>query len=168
MERNDDQLPDQDPFMAAMQAGVSTADSGDREAGRAMLVKLWSSIDPGGGPFYRCTLAHYLADVVEHPAEALMWDVRALDAADEISEGRDSAIVPGLDIAGFYPSLHLNIADNLRQLSAFDAAERHIGLAKETSPALGNDDYCNWIRESISEVAADIDNKVTERRSTAP
>ncbi|MGW8554845.1 DNA polymerase III subunit beta family protein [Streptomyces tubercidicus] len=46
------------------------------------------------------------------PAQALAWDARALDAADAATEQRVQEHHAGLHIADFYPSLHLNLADN--------------------------------------------------------
>lgn len=138
------------------------------DTARRQLADLWQEVGPSGDPFHRCTLAHYLADLYDHPAEALIWDIRALDAAASLSDERAQAHHQSLQVAGFYPSLHLNIADNLRRLSAFDAAQEHISRAEERSVALPDDGYGRMIRTAIEEVGAAIDLRDTARRDSAP
>lgn len=45
-----------------------------------------------------------------------------MDAAGVLTEDRAQQHDSTLHVRGFYPSLHLNIADNLRRLGSFDAA----------------------------------------------
>ncbi|NYG59008.1 hypothetical protein BJ980_001931 [Nocardioides daedukensis] len=109
-----------------------------------------------------------MADPYEDPAEALIWDVRALDAAEAITDERAQQHHASLHVAGFYPSLYLNIADNLRRLSSFDAAAEHIRHAEQHAAALSDDAYGNTIRTAIDEVHEAIDNRDTARRASAP
>lgn len=120
-----------------------------------------------GDALHRCTLAHHLADLYADPAEALIWDVRALDAADALTDQRAQEHDAGLRVAGFYPSLHLNIADNLRRLGAFAAAE-HIGKAQARAGALPAGAYGDMIRAVIRGVGEAIAARDTEPRPTAP
>lgn len=107
------------PIMAAIGHAVTEGRCGDLTSARAQLLRLWSTIGVTGDPLHRCTLAHHLADLYDDPAEALAWDVRALDAADAVTEQRvqqQYPSVPGVSLAGFYPSLHVNLADDYRRL----------------------------------------------------
>jgi hypothetical protein len=157
-----------DPTMEAIGKAVVAGHQGNVEAARRDLLTLWSEIGTSGDPLHRCTLAHYLADLYEDPAEALVWDVRALDAADALSGERAQQQHGDLNVAGFYPSLYLNIADNLRRLGAFAAAAEHIDKAGQHAPALSDDAYGNTIRAAIAEVHHAIDNGDTARRASAP
>ncbi|MBN4926647.1 hypothetical protein IEU95_07390 [Hoyosella rhizosphaerae] len=68
----------------------------------------------------------------------------------------------------FYPSLYLNIADNLRRLMAFEAASEYIDLAKQRISALSSDVYGETIRSAVNEVSNAIRNCDTARRPSTP
>ncbi len=155
-----------DPIMTRITQGVSDFRTGDPDRARAGLLEVWADIGPAGDPLHRCTLAHYLADTYDDPAEALVWDVRALDAADTLTDTRLNDHHAGLQVAGFYPSLHLNLADNFRRLGAFPAATRHIEAARERLDILPDDDYGALIRGACTGVAAAIAAEDTTRRPT--
>jgi hypothetical protein len=77
-----------DPTMEAIAQAVTEGRVGDITSARRTLLGLWPTIGVTGDPLHRCTLAHYLADLYEDPAQALAWDVRALDAAEAVTEQR--------------------------------------------------------------------------------
>lgn len=157
-----------DPTMETIGKAVILGREGDTESARSDLLAIWQQIGVTGDPFHRCTLAHYLADFYEDLAEALIWDVRALDAANSITDERARQHHASLHVAGFYPSLYLNIADNLRRLGAFEAAAEHISNAEQHTSALPDDAYGSTIRTAIHEVHQAIDNRETARRASAP
>lgn len=157
-----------DPTMAAITRAVTRGRDGDTTAARTALVDLWTEISPSGDPLHRCTLAHYLADLYDDPAEALMWDVRALDAADALTDARVQRYHDSLQARGFYPSLHLNLADNLRRLGSFDAAQAHLDSAADYLDALADDSYGALIRTALAEVGEQIRTGSTARRASAP
>ncbi|WP_200301246.1 hypothetical protein [Streptomyces adelaidensis] len=157
-----------DPTMEAIGRAVVEGRAGDTASARRKLMDLWSAIGVTGDPLHRCTLAHYLADLHDDPAQALIWDVRALDAAEAMTDQRVQEHHAGLHIAGFYPSLHLNLADNFRRLAAFDAATEHIHAAKEHAPNLSQDAYGDLLRTAIEQVAEAIGRRDTARRTSAP
>ncbi|WP_051613128.1 hypothetical protein [Rhodococcus sp. UNC23MFCrub1.1] len=148
--------PASDPTMDAIAAAVTEGRSGNLDKARRQLLALWQDIGVNGDPLHRCSLAHYLADLYEHPAQALTWDVRALDAAHSVTDQRTQNHHGGLHIAGFFPSLHLNLADNYCRLGSFDAAREHIDAAKECSSTLADDPYGDLIRGAIGRVDAAI------------
>ncbi|MFC9471541.1 hypothetical protein ACWF99_10335 [Nocardia sp. NPDC055002] len=155
-----------DPIMDRITQGVNDFRIGDAERARTTLLEVWAEVGPAGDPLHRCTLAHYLADVYDDPAEALVWDVRALDAADALTDTRLNDHHAGLQVAGFYPSLHLNLADNFRRLGAFPAATRHLDAARERLDILPDDDYGAVIRGVVAELAVSIAAEDTTRRPT--
>ncbi|WP_328811345.1 hypothetical protein [Rhodococcus sp. NBC_00294] len=148
--------PASDPTMDAIAAAVTEGRSGNLDEARRQLLALWQDIGVDGDPLHRCSLAHYLADLFEDPAEALTWDVRALDAARAVTDQRTQDHHAGLHIVGFFPSLYLNVADNYCKLGSFDAAREHIDAAKECSSTLADDPYGDLIRGAIGRVDAAI------------
>ncbi|MFF5522596.1 hypothetical protein [Streptomyces coeruleorubidus] len=157
-----------DPTMEAIGQAVIEGRTGNTLSARQQLLNLWSAIGVTGDPLHRCSLAHYLADLYEDPAQALAWDVRALDAADAVTEQRVQEHHASLHIAGFYPSLHLNLADNYRRLGSFDAATEHINAAREHAPNLRQDAYGAFLRTALDEVAEAISRRDTTKRPSAP
>ena len=157
-----------DPNMEAIGQAVTEGRNGDIAAARARLLEVWAEIGVLGDPLHRCSLAHYMADLYDDPAQALAWNIRALDAADAATDERVQAHQAGLQIAAFYPSLHLNLADDYRRLGSFEAAEAHIQEAQQCVPALPEDPYGDLIRSAVKEVAEAIDAKDTAPRPSAP
>ncbi|RMB85936.1 hypothetical protein [Streptomyces shenzhenensis] len=157
-----------DSTMEAIGQAVTEGRAGDMATARQTLLDLWSTIGVTGDPLHRCTLAHYMADLYEDPAQALAWDIRALDAADALTDQRVQEHHASLRIAGFYPSLHLNLADNYRRLGSFDAATEHINTAQEHASNLPQDAYGALLRSAIEQVGAAITRQDTAERSCAP
>lgn len=157
-----------DPTMDSILDAVTEGRRGNAEHARTQLLELWKAIGVSGDPLHRCTLAHHLADLYSEPAQSLAWDVRALDAADVVTEQRVQMHDFGLHVAGFYPSLHLNLADNYRRLGSFDAARGHLEAARDHLPALASDAYGEMIRAALDEVAAAVENRDTSVRASAP
>lgn len=58
----------------------------------------------------------------------------------------------GLRVRGFYPSLHLNLAEDYRRLGAIDAARRHLEEARARLDALADDAYGTTVRTGIENV----------------
>ncbi|MBJ7906113.1 hypothetical protein IF655_22740 [Streptomyces sp. DSM 110735] len=157
-----------DPTMEAIGAAVTEGRTGYPASARQRLLDLWSTTGPAGDPLHRCTLTHYLADLYDDPAQALAWDIRALDAAESLTERRVQAHDTDLQLAAFYPSLHLNLADNYRRLGSFTAATEHIDAARHHAPHLPEDGYGDLLRTAIEEVAEAITQRSTTKRASAP
>lgn len=138
-----------DPVPAEITAAVEAGRAGDPEAARTQLAAIWQRLGEHGDPFHRCTLAHYAADVQDDPHEELRWDERALAAAGEVTDERVQAHDASLRIAGFYPSLHLNLADVHRRLGHDADARRQLELARQRIDALADDGYGRMIRSAI-------------------
>ncbi|MFE5400460.1 hypothetical protein ACFQ9Z_03480 [Streptomyces sp. NPDC056580] len=121
---------------------------GDREEARRRLLQLWAEIGEDGAPLHRCTLAHYLADTQDDPADELAWDLRALSAAEELADGRGAG--DPVSVRGFIPSLHLNLAADYARLGQAEAARSHLGRARRTAGSLSDDGYGDGVRAAIS------------------
>ncbi|MER6938991.1 hypothetical protein ABTX24_17870 [Nocardioides sp. NPDC127514] len=160
--------PAADPTMDAITAAVTLGHQGETARARQELLAVWDDLGVLGDPLHRCTLAHYLADLYPDPAEALIWDVRALDAARALTDDRAGEHHAGLEVAGFYPSLHLNLADNLRRLGSFETAAEQIGEAEERVAALPPGSYGDMIRTAIRGVRDAITARDTTPRSSSP
>ncbi|MFJ4541549.1 hypothetical protein ACIP39_37115 [Streptomyces tibetensis] len=119
--------------------------AGDREEARHRFLGLWAEIGEHGDPLHRCTLAHYLADTQDDPADELAWDLRALTAAEE---AREEALAVTA-VAALYPSLHLNLADDYVRLGRGDAARTHLRWAREAATALTHDGYAEGVWAAI-------------------
>ncbi|MFF7893396.1 hypothetical protein ACFZDI_16145 [Streptomyces sp. NPDC007907] len=120
--------------------------AGDREEARARLLGLWAEIGEHGDALHRCTLAHYLADTQDDPADELAWDLRALTAAEEARQ-EDLAVTA---VAALYPSLHLNLAHDYVRLGRYDAARVHLWRARDTAFALVDDGYGTGVWAAIA------------------
>lgn len=157
-----------DDTMNTITSAVALGHEGRPDDARDALLAVWASLGPQGDPLHRCTLAHYLADLYDDAAEALTWDIRALDAADSLSDDRAQTYDGSLRVAAFYPSLHLNLADDYRRLGSFDAAQRQIDAARARVYTLAEDGYGATIRTAVDEVESAIQERRTERRASAP
>jgi hypothetical protein len=153
-----------DATMEAIAAAVTRGRNGEVDAARADLQAIWQEVGPTGDAFHRCTLAHCMADLFDDPARALPWDVRALDAADAVTDQRAKEHHASLVVAGFYPSLHLNLADNYRRLGSFEAAEDHLRAAAERVHHLDEGPYGDLIRGALTSVAV----RDTVKRPSVP
>lgn len=155
-----------DPTMVAITDAVTAGRSGDTAAARLNLESLWDEIGPDGDALHRCTLAHFLADLYDDAATSLVWDARALEAADSLDDTRVKQEHASLQIRGFYPSLHLNLADDHRRLGDFDAATEHLTAARIYVGALADDGYGATVRSGIDNVTEAIEAKSTARLVT--
>lgn len=117
--------------------------AGDREEARSRFLDLWAEIGEDGDALHRCTLAHYLADTQDDPADELAWDLRALTAARELPDGDPRGVT------GFFPSLHLNLAADYIKLSRPEAARTHLTDARTAAESLADDGYGEGVRAAI-------------------
>ncbi|MFF2780558.1 hypothetical protein ACFVU3_37345 [Streptomyces sp. NPDC058052] len=152
-----------DPTMEATSHAVTEGQTGNRTAARQTLLNLWSAIGFTGDPLHRRTLAHHPADLYKDPAQALAWDIRALDAADAMTEQR-----PQNHPAGFHPSLHLNLADNYRRPGTFQAATEHINATTTHATALPQNPYNDLLHHTIQQVTWAITRQDQSPRTSPP
>ncbi|MEU5980377.1 hypothetical protein [Streptomyces sp. NPDC047315] len=133
---------------------VQLTHQGEREAARLQFEEIWEEIGgEEGDPLQRCTLAHAMADAQDDVHEELLWDQRALAAADLITEARIEEAGVTVSAAGLYPSLHLNLSECYRKLGDLDSAREHLERAQATIGALGDDEYGQMIKNGLEQVA---------------
>jgi hypothetical protein len=142
-----------DDVMVAIDAGLRQHIGGDRAGAYETFSALWAEIGAEGDPLHRVALAHHMADVCEDPAEELEWDLRALAAADSLTDSRAQEYHSSLAVRGFYPSLHLNLGEDYRKLGEPAAAREQLALAREKLDALSDDDYAAGIRLALDDLA---------------
>ncbi|WP_055491529.1 hypothetical protein [Streptomyces sp. TP-A0356] len=138
-----------DAVMTRIGQVVMLHHGGDREEARDRFLQLWAEIGEDGDPLHRCTLAHYMADTQNDPADELAWDLRALSAAEELTDERLAEHDRALAVRAFYPSLHLNLAADYVKLGRSEAARVHLGWARGAVGVLGTDPYGDGIRAAI-------------------
>lgn len=149
--------PADDPVMVAIVAAQTLAVTGDRAEARAAYERIWADLGPDGDPLHVVALAHQLADLQEDIEDEVAWDLRALAAADSLTDERARAYHASLQVRGFYPSLHLNLADDYARLGRRAQAREHLAAAEAALPALGEDGYGRMIRSGIAGVRERLD-----------
>ena len=143
-----------DQVMDRIMQATALHQRGDPAAATAAFTALWAEIGPDGDPLHVVALAHYFADVHDDPAARQEWDLRALAAADALTDDRARTYHASLDVAGFYPSLHANVADNHAALGEYDLARAHLAMARELQDRLGQDAYGELVREYLDKIEA--------------
>ncbi|MCL7426387.1 hypothetical protein [Streptomyces sp. YS415] len=138
-----------DAVMTRIGQVVMLHHAGDREEARHRLLDLWAEIGEDGDPLHRCTLAHYLADTQDEPDDELAWDLRALTAAEELTDDRLAEHEGALAVRALYPSLHLNLAADYVKLNRSEAARTHLRRARTAADALAEDSYGDGVRAAI-------------------
>ncbi len=78
-----------DETMSRIGQGMELSQRGERAAARQLFAEVWSDIGGESGiPLHRCALAHSMADVQDEVRDELVWDLKALEAADLITDER--------------------------------------------------------------------------------
>ncbi|MFG2681006.1 hypothetical protein [Streptomyces sp. NPDC048392] len=132
--------------------------AGDREEARDRFLGLWAEIGEHGDPLHRCTLAHYLADTQDDPQDELAWDLRALSAAEELTEDRLADRHESTPAArALCPSLHLNLAADYDRLGHREAARLHLRRARAAAESLAPGRYGEDVRASIDRLERGMD-----------
>ncbi|MCT2594005.1 hypothetical protein LHJ74_29545 [Streptomyces sp. N2-109] len=150
----------QDALMTRIGQAVMLHRGGDREEARHRFAVLWEEAG-GAAPksevlFHRCTIAHYMADTQDDPADELEWDRRALAAADALAGERVSWGQHELAVRALYPSLHLNLAADYFKLGDAPAARAELSRARGAAGVLEEDDYGSGIRAAIDRMGTRI------------
>lgn len=146
-----------DPVMARIHAAQQRAIGGDRPGAAADLARLWTEIGAEhGDPLHAVSLAHFMADLQDDPADELAWDERALAAADGLTDERAARYHATLQVRGFYPSLHLNLAADHVKLGDAAAARRHLDLTEAGFGDLPPGDYADMIIGAVARLRGEL------------
>jgi hypothetical protein len=146
-------MTEPDATMVRIGEGIGLGERGEREAARRLFSDLWEEIGATGDALHRCALAHSMADVQDDVRDELVWDLRALETADLITDERARQAGVAGPVRGFYPSLHLNLGDAYRRLGDLDRARHHLGRGLAAVDALGDDGYAQMIKEGLGRLA---------------
>jgi hypothetical protein len=149
-----------DATMVKISQGIELSHSGEREAAHRLFADLWDEIGDTGDALHRCALAHSMADVQDDVHAELFWDLRALEAADQVTDERVEQAGIANSVSGFYPSLHLNLGEAYRKLGDLDHARDHLERGRAAINALGDDGYGKMIKAGLDRLA--------DRLSAAP
>lgn len=139
--------------MDRIMAAVAVLHAGDQAMARTLFATLWADAEVTRDPARRCVLAHYAADAQSDLAQELIWDQRALAAAEAAAGGTIATGEAILSIDVFLPSLHLNLGDVCRRSGLFEQARRHADQARATSVVLPEDGYGTAVRAAIQRLA---------------
>jgi len=139
-----------DAMMTRIGQVIMLHHAGDREEARGRYLGLWEEIGEDGDPLHRCTLAHYMADAQDDPVDELAWDLRALSAAEGLTEERLARHEQALAVRALQPSLHLNLAADYVKLDRPEAARSHLAQARAAVGSLGDDGYGDGVRAAIA------------------
>ncbi|MEU8326297.1 tetratricopeptide repeat protein [Nonomuraea sp. NPDC048881] len=144
-----------DPTMARIGQGVDLHHhQGRPEAARELFARIWDDIGgEQGDPLHVCVLAHSMADVQDDVRQELMWDLRALAAADQVTDEQVAQAGVALPVVALYPSLHLNLGECYRKLGDLDRARDHLDQARAGIDALADDGYGRLIRGGLDRLA---------------
>ncbi|MEV1329210.1 tetratricopeptide repeat protein [Micromonospora costi] len=147
-----------DDTLARINQGVQLHHhQGQREAARDLFAQIWDEIGgERGDPLHVCVLAHSMADVQDDVHQELVWDQRALAAADLLTDDRVAQAGVPMSVAGLYPSLHLNLGECHRKLGDLDQARECLQRAQAGMGALGDDEYAQLIRSGLDRLAQQL------------
>nr|MDT0660367.1 tetratricopeptide repeat protein [Micromonospora sp. DSM 115978] len=130
---------------------------GQREAARDVFARIWEEIGgERGDPLHVCVLAHAMADVQDDVRQELIWDQRALAAADQVTDDRLAQAGVPMTVAALYPSLHLNLAECYRKLGDLDSARECLERAQAGVGALGDDPYAQLIKGGLDRLTREL------------
>lgn len=147
-------MTEPDATMTRIGQGMELGQRGERAAARELFAEVWSGVGGAAGdPLHRCALAHAMADVRDDVREELAWDLRALEAAELLTEERASQAGVTSPVAGLYPSLHLNLGECYRKLGDLDSAREHLLRGAAAVGALPEDGYGQLIRTGLDRLA---------------
>jgi len=147
-------MTEPDATMTRIGEGIELSQHGEREAARAVFAQVWSDIGgESGDPFHCCALAHSMADVQDDVHDELVWDLRALEAADLMTDERANQAGATSPVADFYPSLHLNLGECYRKLGNLDVSREHLERGQAAAGSLGDDGYGQMIKGGLDRLA---------------
>ncbi|MET9328303.1 hypothetical protein [Tsukamurella sp. NPDC003166] len=144
--------------MENLMTELGAAMTGERAERKQKLESVWVRLEPSDHAS-RCIAAHYIADVQGELDAEVEWDEVALAESAHVSDADLQAVHESLSVAGFMPSLHLNLADGYRRQGRFAEASDRLQTSREFDFALDSAPdpaYATVIREGQERLAARI------------
>lgn len=152
-----------DDLMDRLAQAIAFLQRDDRAQAGALLEQLWAEVGDDGDALHRCAIAHQIADVQDDLGSELRWDLRALAAAESISEERLASTGAATTVEGLFPSLHLNLADVYRRLGDDANARLHIEQGRRKCGALPDHTYGTMVRDTLDRVEQRLQDPATHR-----
>jgi tetratricopeptide (TPR) repeat protein len=112
--------------------------AGDLERAASQFEKAWSEASTD---WEKCVSAHYLARQQKSPQATLHWNEECLRYADAVGDE---------SVAGFYPSLYLNIAHSYEILGNRDLAIEGYQNAGRLLRTLPPGPYADMVQDGVS------------------
>ncbi|WP_334138354.1 hypothetical protein [Corynebacterium variabile] len=134
---------------------VGGAAVGRSNAARQALQECWDQTNPDDHA-QRCIIAHYLADQQDDLEAETRWDETALSEHAHVTDA-DLKPVGVPSVAGFAPSLHLNLGDDYLRGGNTHAARTHLDAARAAEHLLPDAGYGAMIRGGINSLAGRLD-----------
>jgi hypothetical protein len=127
------------PVVKLCAEGMRAEGAGRFDDARDLFMKAWEmSVDD----YDACIAAHYVARHQASAEETLRWNRIAADRADAVKDDR---------VAGFYPSLYLNLGHSHEQLGDMAEARRFYELAAAKGDSLPDGRYGDVVRRGAEE-----------------
>jgi hypothetical protein len=101
------------------------------------FLAAWAS---AADDYERCLAAHYVARHQATPEAVLEWNARCLALAEAVGDER---------VAGFYPSLYLNLGKANEDLGRLGEARGYYAAAERLFATLRDDDYGSTVRGAV-------------------
>lgn len=153
-----DGIDPDDPVVQLCIAGMTAEGAGDLDAAAARFRDAW---DAHRTAYQGCIAAHYLARHQPDDTAALEWNRTALRLAEQ-------ADAEGADIAGFIPSLRLNLAHSHELLGQLDEARAELEIALVHLDALPESPYRGVVEQGLVNIRHRIDQHGTDQHGTTP
>ena len=126
------------PVVRLCAEGMQAETAGQDGDAHALFRQAWYAATDD---YEACVAAHYLARHQKTPKDTLRWNKECLDRADRVGDDR---------VRGFYPSLHLNMAQAHEELGDPDRAREHYLRAAECVSDAAAGPYREGIRFAVA------------------
>lgn len=127
------------PVVQLCQRGMRAESEGRVDEAQRLFDEAWRI---AADDYEACVAAHYVARHQADPRERLRWNEECLRRADLVGDER---------VAGFYPSLHLNLARAYADLGRPDAAREQFRLAARHLDRVPPGPYADWMRLAVAD-----------------
>ena len=126
------------PVIRLCADGMSAETAGRTDEAQGLFEQAWAIATDD---YERCVAAHYVARHQDGPELTLQWNEECLRCAELVGDQR---------VAGFYPSLYLNIGHSYEQLGDRQRAEEGYRAAEEHLAVLPEGPYGDTVRDGVA------------------
>ena len=126
------------PIVKLCARGMEAETTDNLTLARELFDQAWSA---ASDDWERCVAAHYVARHQDTPESTLHWNEECLRYADAVGDER---------VAGFYPSLYLNIGHSRETLGELDLAAAAYAKAEGCMETLPPGPYADMVRDGVA------------------